>query len=107
MSAIPAPDQAKLFCGRGGLSMTPMPQASKIVSLYDRVRDRQILLRAWRVIRSNAERSGNKDTLKAAKLFEENLLSNIENIQRRLRNGNWKFSKAYGAPVRKGKNKAG
>jgi len=87
--------------------MTPKPHASKTPSLYDRVRDRQILLRAWRIIRSNAERSGNKDTLKAAKLFEENLLSNIENIQRRLRNGNWKFSKAYGAPVRKGKNKTG
>jgi RNA-directed DNA polymerase len=76
-------------------------------SLYDHVRDRQALLRAWRVICANAERSGNADTRKAAKLFDEKLFSNIENIQRRLRARTYKFSKAYGAAVRKGQGKPG
>jgi retron-type reverse transcriptase len=80
---------------------------TKNISLYDRVRDRQVLLRAWRVIRANAERSGNTETRKAAMIFEEKFLSNIENIQRRLRKGTYDFAKARGIAVRKGKNKQG
>ncbi len=76
-------------------------------SLYEHVRDRQTLLRAWRVINANAEHSGNVETRKATAAFEEKIFSNIENIQRQLRNDTYKFSKARGAAVRKGNSKPG
>lgn len=76
-------------------------------SLYERVRDRSVLLSAWRVIRANAERSGSKASASAAREFEENLFPNIENIQLKLRKHNYEFAKARGVAVRKGKNKVG
>ena len=47
------------------------------------------------------------ETRKAARAFDEKLLSNIENIQRRLRRNKYRFAKALGVTVKKGKNKRG
>ena len=76
-------------------------------SLYDRVRGRSVLLKAWRVIRSNAARSGNRETRLAAEAFEEQLLANLQNIQRRLKNRSYKFKPALGIAAPKGKGKVG
>ena len=81
-----------------------MPAA---LTLYDHVRDRQVLLNAWRVIRQNAQRSGSRQTRDDAEKFDSALLANIENIQRRLRRGTYKFERAIGAAVSKGKGKTG
>lgn len=71
-------------------------------SLYDRVRERQVLMKAWRIIRQNARRSGNRQSRLAAEKFEENLLANIQNIQRRLQRRSYKFSPAIGVAASKG-----
>lgn len=76
-------------------------------SLYRSVRERGVLLKAWRVIRSNAERSGNRQSRLAAQKFDENLPANIENIQRRLQKGTFKFAPALGLAAPKGKGKTG
>ena len=76
-------------------------------SLYSRVRERQVLLKAWRVIRANAERSGNKQSQLDAQHFEENLFANIENIQRRLQKKTFKFKPALGVAIPKGNGKVG
>lgn len=76
-------------------------------TLYTRVRERQVLLKAWRVIKANAERSGNKQSRLDAQKFDENLPANIENIQRRLQKGAFKFAPALGVAVPKGNGKIG
>lgn len=76
-------------------------------TLYARVRERQVLLKAWRVIRANAERSGNKQSRLDAQKFDENLPANIESIQRRLQRGTFKFAPALGVAIPKGKGKVG
>jgi len=76
-------------------------------SLYNRVRERQVLLKAWRVIRQNARRSGNRRSQLDAERFEENLLGNIQNIQRRLQRSNYTFAPAIGVAAPKGKGKVG
>lgn len=82
-----------------------MPNQTK--TLYDRVRDRQVLLRAWRVIRANGERSGNRQTRLAIKAFDENLIANLDNIQRKLKQQQFRFDPALGVTPPKGKNKPG
>lgn len=81
--------------------MKPVP------SLFSRVRERQVLLKAWRVIRGNAATSGNRETRLAADAFEEHLIANIQNIQRRLKKGSYKFRPALGVAAPKGKGKSG
>lgn len=76
-------------------------------TLYARVRGRQTLLKAWRVIRGNAQRSGSQRSRLDAEKFDENLLGNIENIQRRLRRGRYEFADVIGVAKAKGKRKAG
>jgi retron-type reverse transcriptase len=76
-------------------------------SLYDLVRQRQTLLRAWRVIQKNAKHSGNRQSRLLAERFEENLLANVDNIQRRLRQQTYKFKPAIGVAVAKGQGKPG
>jgi RNA-directed DNA polymerase len=76
-------------------------------TLYSRVRERQVLLKAWRVIRNNAERSGNRQSRLDAQKFDENLPGNIETIQRRLQKGSYRFAPAIGVAASKGKGKSG
>jgi retron-type reverse transcriptase len=59
------------------------------------------------VIRSNAARSGSRETRLAAEAFEEHLLANIQNIQRRLKYRNFKFKPALGIATHKGDGKTG
>ena len=77
------------------------------LTLYDRVRGRQVLLAAWRTIRQNARRSGNRLTRLEAEKFDENLPANIESIQRRLQKRSYKFAPAIGVAKSKGEGKAG
>jgi RNA-directed DNA polymerase len=76
-------------------------------TLYDRVRGRQVLLAAWRTIRNNARRSGNRQSRLEAERFDENLPANIENIQRRLQRRNYNFAPAIGVAKSKGNGKKG
>ena len=76
-------------------------------TLYDHVRGRQVLLAAWRTIRNNARRSGNRESRLAAEKFDENLPANIEKIQRRLRRRSYSFAPAIGVAKSKGKGKKG
>ncbi len=76
-------------------------------TLYSRVRERQVLLKAWRIIRNNAERSGNRQSRLDAQRFDENLPGNIETIQRRLQKGEYTFAPAIGVAASKGKGKSG
>ena len=66
-----------------------------------------MLLKAWRVIRANAERSGNRQSRIDAQKFDENLPGNIESIQRRLQRGAYKFAPAIGVAAPKGNGKSG
>jgi retron-type reverse transcriptase len=76
-------------------------------TLYSRVRERPVLLKAWRVIRNNAERSGNRQSRLDAQKFDENLPGNIESIQRRLQKASYKFAPAIGVAASKGMGKSG
>jgi len=91
----------------GDLPVDPKATRMTTPSLYDRVRERKFLLKAWRVIRSNAAHSGNRETRRAAEAFEDHLLANIQNIQRRLKNRKYRFKPALGIAAPKGKGKTG
>lgn len=84
-----------------------MATITNALTLYDQVRRRQTLLKAWRVIRQNAARSGNRQTRLDAEKFDENLPANLQNIQRRLKKRAYKFAPAIGIAASKGKGKKG
>lgn len=74
---------------------------NKIVTLSAKVRQKNNLNAAWRHIRSNAMKSSSSETIREVDKFEIDLTSNLDRIERELRNGKFKFPPSRGVAVKK------
>jgi RNA-directed DNA polymerase len=72
----------------------PSKQPTDSSKLYDRLRARGALHRAWAHVYDKAKRSRSSDTRSDAERFASNELRNIERIEERLRKGMFRFEPA-------------
>jgi len=86
----------------GGISLPTGPKAN----LFKQVRSKNVLLRAWQVISSNARTSRSWDTRKEAEKFAQDIPGNLRKLQDRLRSG-YLFERPKGLVVPKGPGKSG
>lgn len=86
---------------------TQKPARRTPSNLYDKVRRRESLWAAWRVINDNATKSRSASTHSEAKEFAANLVSNLERIGRQLARKRFVFAPQKGVLISKkgGKSK--
>lgn len=77
------------------------------MDLYERVRSRAVLHRAWGAVRSSGISSDSERTRADIRRFEANSLANLERIADQLRSGKFKFEGDKGITPPKGRGKPG
>ncbi len=77
------------------------------VDLCVRLRSRQVLHRAWFAVRTSGLNSASVQTNRKIKSFDENWVSNLDKIARRLKAGTFDFVDEIGIAPPKGKGKQG
>ncbi len=86
----------------GSLSTT----TGHVMHLYDKLRKRRSLRRAWQVVYSNGVKSKSEHTRQEVADFAENAETNLARIERQLRTRKFMFAPSRGIPIAK-KNKPG
>jgi RNA-directed DNA polymerase len=73
--------------------------------LYKRLRSREVLHRSWATVKQSGLSSLSDATVRNINRYDENWLSNLEQISRRLRAGTFRFDGEQGITIPKGKGK--
>lgn len=77
------------------------------VTLYQRLRSRAVLHRAWKVVRASGLSSLSSETERNTKSFDDNSFNNLERLAVKLRNRRFKFENEIGVALPKGRGKSG
>jgi len=75
------------------------------MSLYNQVRNREALRKAWLKVRSNGKSSKSKDTQLQIREFDRRSDNHLQNIARKLQENRFHFSSAIGVAIPKGVGK--
>jgi RNA-directed DNA polymerase len=73
--------------------------------LYKKLRSREVLHRSWAAVKQCGLSSPSDATIRAINRYDENWISNLEQISKRLRMGTFRFDGEHGITIPKGKGK--
>ena len=93
--------------GGGFADKAPNNTDEDAVGLYARIRYRSALHRAWAKVRTSGLKSDSQNTKSLTLQFDDNWVSNLERIARRLKDHKFKFIGEKGITPAKGKGKKG
>src|SRR5260221_3821239 len=93
--------------GGGFTDGAPHTEKGNAVDLYNRVRSKTVLHRAWAKVRSSGLSSSSERTERDTRQFDADWLNNLEKIREQLQKGMFAFTGEMGVTPRKGKGKAG
>ena len=73
----------------------------KEISIYKKVYKKSNLWSAWQVVRANGRLSTSEETQKNIRLFDDNSLTGINDIAKRLSQNTYVFDQSIGVPIRR------